>query len=93
MKKIETKCQRREFATLARGSLNDDNPCSYEHALYIKAVCLDRYAVSVHGTRPSGSTAVIHRHSDESNINIGNSRVIELDMRRSHERHNVVVAG
>ena len=93
MKKIETKCQRRGFATLARGSSNDDDPCSYEHALYIKAVCLVRYAVSVHVARTGFSTTVIHRDSDESDIIISNARVITLNMRQSHEPHDAAVAG
>ena len=92
MKKIETKCQRRGFATLARGRSNDDDPCSYEHALYIKAVCLVRYAVSVHVAR-TGSTIVIHRDPDVSDINISNSRVITLNMSQSHEPHDAAVAG
>ena len=93
MKKIETKCQRRGFATLARGSSNDDDPCSYEHVLYIKAVCLVRHPVSAHVARTGFSTIVIHRDPDVSDINISNSRVITLNIRQLHEPHDAAVAG
>jgi hypothetical protein len=54
---------------------------------------LDREAVSVHVARRDGSNAVIHRYSDEADINIGNSRVIDSNMRQSLKRQNAGVAG
>ena len=92
MKKIETKCQRRGFATLARGRSNDADPCSYEHALYIKAVCLVRHPVSAHVARTGFTTTVIHRDSEEVDINIRNSGVITLNMNQSQEPHDAAVA-